>query len=216
MIALAEAVDAASRACEPEVQAQLAEHAQEEAEHVGALGRLRERPGRRPRPRPRAETVACRESWTAGRDALENLVAAFTIESGQPAISRTKLDGLVEHYGFEEGPATEYFSLHAELDHEHAAQSRELIEERLADADLDRLLEVAEGALRGQLEAARRLRPGRPGRVASRGRPAPPATFWTWRVFHSGYAGPTRDRMVRGPRASRTPIPSVSPEGGVV
>ena len=51
----------------------------------------------------------------------------------------------MDRYGFEEGPATEYFSLHAELDHEHAAQSRELIEERLADADLDRLLEVAEG-----------------------------------------------------------------------
>ncbi len=113
---------------------------------------------------------ACRESWTAGRDALESLVAAFTIESGQPAIARTKLDGLVERYGFEEGPATEYFSLHAELDHEHAAQSRELIEERLADADLERLLEVAEGVLRGQLGAARRrgaplrsVAPRRPG-----------------------------------------------------
>ena len=98
---------------------------------------------------PRAETQACRESWASGRDALENLVAAFTIESGQPAIARTKLDGLLDRYGFEEGPATEYFALHAERDHEHAAQSRELIEERLADADLDRLLEVAEGVLRG-------------------------------------------------------------------
>ena len=149
VIALAEAVDAASRACEPQIQAQLTEHAQEEAEHValwdgfaGALGADVDRA-------PREETVACRESWTAGRDALENLVAAFTIESGQPAIARTKLDGLVDRYGFEEGPATEYFSLHADLDHEHAAQSRELIEERLADADLDRLLEVAEGVLRG-------------------------------------------------------------------
>ena len=149
VIALAEAVDAASRACEPEVQARLAEHAKEEAGHValwdefaGALGADVDRA-------PREETVACRESWTAGRDALENIVAAFTIESGQPAIARTKLDGLVDRYGFEEGPATEYFSLHADLDHEHAAQSRELIEERLADADLERLLEVAEGVLRG-------------------------------------------------------------------
>ena len=79
-------------------------------------------------------------------------MAAFTIESGQPAIAETKLRGLVERYGFEEGPATEYFALHAERDHEHAAQSRELIEERLADADLDRLLEVAEGVLRGNWE----------------------------------------------------------------
>ena len=156
VIALAEAVDAAARACEPEVRAQLAEHAAEEAEHVelwdGFATRWAPTSTARRAPRP----SACRESWTAGRDALENLVAAFTIESGQPAIARTKLDGLVERYGFEEGPATEYFSLHAELDHEHAAQSRELIEERLADADLDRLLEVAEGVLRGQLGAARR------------------------------------------------------------
>ncbi len=149
VIALAESVDAAARACEPELQAELAEHAREEAEHVelwdgfaNELGADLDRP-------PREETVACRESWTAGRDALENLVAAFTVESGQPAIARTKLDGLVERYGFEEGPATEYFSVHAELDHEHAAQSRELIEERLADADLDRLLEVAQRVLEG-------------------------------------------------------------------
>ena len=149
VIALAEAVDAASRACEPQIQAQLTEHAREEAEHVALWDGFARELGADIERAPREETVACRESWTAGRDALENLVAAFTIESGQSAIARTKLDGLVGRYGFEEGPATEYFSLHANLDHEHAAQSRELIEERLADADLDRLLEVAEGVLRG-------------------------------------------------------------------
>ncbi len=152
VIALAEAVDAASRACEPEVRAQLAEHAEEEAEHVALWDGFADALDADTERAPRPETVACRESWTAGRDGLENLVAAFTIESGQPAIARTKLDGLVDRYGFEEGPATEYFSLHAELDHEHAAQSRELIEERIADADLDRLLEVAEGVLRGNWE----------------------------------------------------------------
>jgi pyrroloquinoline quinone (PQQ) biosynthesis protein C len=149
VVALAEAVDAAARASEPEVRAQLDEHAAEEAAHVElwdgfvhALEAETDRPAR-------AETAACRESWTAGETGLEHLVAAFTIESGQPAIADTKLRGLVERYGFEEGPATEYFALHAERDHEHAAQSRELIEERLADADLDRLLELAEGVLRG-------------------------------------------------------------------
>ena len=149
VIALAEAVDAASRACEPEIRPQLSEHAQEEAGHVALWDGFAAALDADVDREPRDETVACRESWTAGRDALENLVAAFTVESGQPAIARTKLDGLVGRYGFEEGPATEYFALHADLDHEHAAQSRELIEERLADADLDRLLEVAEGVLRG-------------------------------------------------------------------
>lgn len=152
VVALSEAVDAAARAAEPEVGALLAEHAVEEAEHVAVWDGFAEALGADTTREPRAETKTCHESWTAGRGALENLVAAFTIESGQPAIARTKLDGLLANYGFDEGPATEYFALHAERDHEHAAQSRELIEERLADADLERLLEVAEGVLRGNWE----------------------------------------------------------------
>ncbi|MGI9082381.1 MAG: iron-containing redox enzyme family protein [Thermoleophilaceae bacterium] len=151
--ALSEAVGGAAAAAEEgPVRAQLAEHAAEAAGHVDlwdqfarALDADTDRP-------PRPETSACAESWTAGGDALEGLVVAYTIESGQPAISQTKLDGLIGRYGFEEGPATEYFALHAERDHEHAAQSRELIEERLVDADLDRLLEVAEGVLRSNWE----------------------------------------------------------------
>lgn len=151
VVALADAVGAAAaRPGAP--QALLAEHASEEADHVRLWdGFARELQADTARP-PRPETKACAESWMAGEDALEGLVAAYTIESGQPAVSQTKLEGLLDRYGFEEGPATEYFALHAELDHEHAAQSRELIEERLADADLDRLLEVAEGVLKGNWE----------------------------------------------------------------
>ena len=152
VVALAAGLGSASDAAEPAIRPKLAEHAAEEAAHVELWDdfarALEADRGRRPRP----ETEACTESWTAGRDALEGLVAAYTIESGQPAISRTKLDGLLERYDFDEGPATEYFALHAERDHEHAEQSRELIEERLADADLDRLLHVAEGVLRGNWE----------------------------------------------------------------
>jgi len=152
VVALADAVDAAARAAEPEARALLVEHAAEESDHVALWDDFAEALEADVRREPLAETQACRESWTAGRDALENLVAAFTVESGQPAIAATKLDGLLANYEFEEGPATEYFALHAERDLEHAAQSRELIEERLADADLDRLLEVAEGVLRGNWE----------------------------------------------------------------
>ena len=152
VVALADALADASHGAEPAIRGDLAAHAAEEAAHVelwDGFARALEADTAR---EPRAETRACAESWTSGRDALEGLVAAYTIESGQPAISRTKLDGLVERYGFEEGPATEYFALHAERDHEHAEQSRELIEERLADADLDRLLTVAEAVLRGNWE----------------------------------------------------------------
>ena len=152
VVALAGAVDAAARDAEPEVRALLSEHAAEEEDHVALWDDFAEALEADVHRGPRTETQACSDSWTAGRDALENMVAAFTVESGQPAIARTKLDGLLANYGFEEGPATEYFALHSERDHEHAAQLRELIEERLADADLDRLLSVAEGVLRGNWE----------------------------------------------------------------
>jgi pyrroloquinoline-quinone synthase len=147
--ALADAVAAAARAAEPAVRAELDQHAAEEADHVRLWDDFARAVGGELDREPRPETVECVDSWTAGRDALEGLVASFAVESGQPAISRTKLAGLREHYGFDEGPATAYFSLHAELDVEHAEHSRLLIEERLAGADLDRLLEVAEAALRG-------------------------------------------------------------------
>ena len=147
--ALATALDNAARRAEPALRAQLAEHAAEEAEHVGLWDQFAHAVGGDITREPREETGACVETWTARDSALEDLAAAYAIESGQPEISRIKLDGLVRHYGVEEGPATEYFELHSERDHEHAAATRGVIEERLAAADEQRLLDVAEGALRG-------------------------------------------------------------------
>jgi pyrroloquinoline quinone (PQQ) biosynthesis protein C len=75
----------------------------------------------------------------------------YAIEAGQPAVSQAKLDGLGEHYGVAaDEPGAAYFALHSERDHEHAAESRrelELVHD--ADPDADRLVEVAEAALRG-------------------------------------------------------------------
>ena len=147
--ALADTMGAAARDAEPALRADLEQHAAEEAGHVALWDDFARAVGGGPDRPPRPETDDCVAAWTAGRDTLERLVAAYAIESGQPAISQTKLDGLTEHYGLDEGPATEYFSLHAELDVEHAAHSRALIEERLDGADHERLLSVAEGALRG-------------------------------------------------------------------
>jgi pyrroloquinoline-quinone synthase len=96
-----------------------------------------------------AETRECTEAWTAGHDRLERLAVLYAIESAQPAISRTKLEGLLGHYGFDEGPATEYFTVHAERDHEHAAHSRELLEKLATDEDAARLAARAEAAARG-------------------------------------------------------------------
>jgi pyrroloquinoline-quinone synthase len=149
VVALAEATAATARAAEPAVRAQVDEHAAEEAEHIELWDAFAHAVGADLEHEPAAETAECAAAWTAAGDALEGLVVLYAIESAQPAISRTKLEGLVDHYGLAEGTATEYFSLHSERDVEHAAQSRSLIEERLDGADEDRLVAVAEAALRG-------------------------------------------------------------------
>ena len=140
--------DGLSRAA-PGAAPSIAEHAAEEAEHVALWDQFADAVGGDTVREPNAETRACVDSWTAGRDTLEGLVVAYAVESGQPEISKTKLEGLTRHYGVNEGPATEYFEVHAERDLEHAAETRALIEDRLEGADQERLLEVAEGALRG-------------------------------------------------------------------
>jgi pyrroloquinoline quinone (PQQ) biosynthesis protein C len=75
-------------------------------------------------------------------------VTLYAIESAQPSLSRVKLEGLLEHYGFEEGPGTEYFSVHAWRDHEHAALAREAFEQVAFQEDPFALL--------GQVEAVYR------------------------------------------------------------
>jgi pyrroloquinoline-quinone synthase len=149
VIALAEAAEATARAAEPAVRAQIDEHAAEESQHVELWDAFARAVEADLGQEPAEETAECVAAWTAAGNALEGLVVLYAIESAQPAISLTKLEGLAEHYGLAEGPATEYFALHGERDHEHAAQSRALIEERLDGADEDRLVSVAESALRG-------------------------------------------------------------------
>jgi pyrroloquinoline-quinone synthase len=149
VVALAEASRAAARAADPSARDELERHAREEQAHVALWDAFAAELGAPRDAEPLAETAACVESWTPGESLLDLLVVLHAIESAQPAIARTKLDGLLERYEFEEGPATEYFSLHAERDVEHAAQSRRLIEERLDGADADRLVGLAEAAVRG-------------------------------------------------------------------
>ena len=148
VVALAEATAAVARAVEPAVRAQIEAHAAEEAEHIELWDAFARAVDADLAQEPAAETAACAAAWTAAGDALEGLVVLYAIESAQPAIARTKLEGLAQHYGLAEGPATGYFSLHAVRDHEHAAESRELIEARLDDVDEDRAVAVADGALR--------------------------------------------------------------------
>jgi pyrroloquinoline-quinone synthase len=138
VVALADAAEAAGDA----------EHAREEREHVALWDTFADGCGSVAAD-PNAETLECASAWTAGEDRLEHLAVLYAIESAQPVISQTKLDGLLGHYGFEEGPATEYFTLHAERDHEHAAHSRELLLKHATDDDAPRLVARAEAAVRG-------------------------------------------------------------------
>ena len=133
-------------------------HAREETEHIALWEEFARATGAAAperAPAPLAETAECVRSWTAGGDLLERLAVLYAIEAGQPEISTTKLDGLSAHYGYsDEGPATEYFSLHAVRDVEHARHARDLIAELMAHAEDpqaqgERMVRRASEALRG-------------------------------------------------------------------
>jgi len=127
-------------------RAELRRHAAEEEAHIGLWDGFVEAVGGDSAAAPTAETARCVESWTADDGRLAQLVRLYAIESGQPAISRTKREGLAEHYGIGDCAGNEYFRLHEKADVEHAAEGRSLIEAHLAGADPDALVAAAESA----------------------------------------------------------------------
>jgi pyrroloquinoline-quinone synthase len=126
----------------------LREHAAEEAQHVALWDDFVDEAGGDRAAAPTPETEECVGEWSREDGALATLARLYAIESGQPEISRVKRHGLTESYGFEEGPATEYFRVHERRDVEHAAESRELIETLAQDGDQDEIVEAAESAFR--------------------------------------------------------------------
>ncbi|HEY1285669.1 MAG TPA: iron-containing redox enzyme family protein [Solirubrobacterales bacterium] len=127
-------------------RAGLRRHAAEEQAHVAAWDGFVEAVGGDLAAAPNRETQECVDAWTAGDERLVQLVRLYAIESGQPAISRTKRVGLEAHYGIGDGPGNEYFRIHEEADVHHAAEGRSLIEAHLAGADPDELVAAAEAA----------------------------------------------------------------------
>ena len=119
-------------------------HDEEEAAHISLWDDFASAVDAEEALEPLPETRCCASAWTAADDELGAAAILYAIESGQPEISLTKLRGLVDHYGFEESsPATAYFELHAEQDHEHAAQARTALE----GAEHGLLVGLAEAAL---------------------------------------------------------------------
>jgi pyrroloquinoline-quinone synthase len=112
---------------------------------------------------PRAETTSCVAAWSGS--GVEGAAALFAVESAQPEISKTKLEGLTRWYGFDpQTKGTRYFELHSDRDHEHADLSRRVLE-RAETTDADRIVAAAERALRGNwalLDGVERFAGSRP------------------------------------------------------
>jgi pyrroloquinoline-quinone synthase len=121
-------------------------HAREEATHVSLWDGFVDAVGGERDAEPTAETTECVATWTRTDGAVAALARLYAIESGQPEISATKLSGLAEHYGVDEGPATEYFTVHRGRDVEHAAEGRELLEGLLQEGGEDEVVAAAEEA----------------------------------------------------------------------
>jgi pyrroloquinoline-quinone synthase len=135
VVALAEAAERAG-----------AEHAAEERAHVALWDDFLHAVGGNVDDAPTPETAACAAAWACHeRDELSAQAALYAIEASQPAISETKRIGLLRHYGCE---ATEYFDVHAELDHHHAADGAARLAALATPEDTPRLVAAAEDALR--------------------------------------------------------------------
>lgn len=128
VVALADASDALADTATDGSAAGLRRHAAEERAHIGLWDDFAAAAGGAGEHVPLQGSSECAAAWTAGADPLEHLAVLYAVEASQPAISGTKLEGLIEHYGYApDSPALEYFRLHRALDVRHAAEARELI-----------------------------------------------------------------------------------------
>lgn len=147
-VAIAELSAAVADSAPDAERAALHRHAAEEEAHVGLWDGFVAAVGGESGAAPNAETRECVEAWTESGDRVLQLTRLYAIESGQPQISRTKREGLAQHYGIGNGAGNEYFRVHESADVHHAAEGRSLIEAHLADADPQALVAAAESAFR--------------------------------------------------------------------
>src|SRR5438045_3583381 len=70
----------------------------------------------------------CSEGTTA-----EGLAALYAYESQIPAVSESKIKGLVENYNMSAERDYEYFTVHVEADREHSAAERQMLSKYVTD-----------------------------------------------------------------------------------
>lgn len=146
--ALAKLVLSTAQSARGPERSQLQAHANEELLHIDLWTDFAAAlPVVESSPHPADETLECVEAWTSPPKStvLHSLVAMYTIESGQSKVAATKRATL-PLYGLD-GPECAYFDVHAELDLEHAASTRALIEPRLTGVDWEPLLNQGEAVL---------------------------------------------------------------------
>jgi pyrroloquinoline-quinone synthase len=80
-------------------------------------------------------------------DLAEGLAALYAYESQIPAVSESKIDGLVRHYQFSDPESYRYFSVHIEADKEHSAVERKLLEENIRPENQEKVTAAADRAL---------------------------------------------------------------------
>jgi pyrroloquinoline-quinone synthase len=89
----------------------------------------------------------------------EGLAALYAYESQIPAVSESKIKGLIENYNVTAARDYEYFSVHVEADREHSAAERKMLSEYVTDQNsapvsaavnriLDALWEMLSGVCR--------------------------------------------------------------------
>jgi pyrroloquinoline-quinone synthase len=126
----------------------LVAHAREEHDHIAMWDGFVEAVGGDVDAAPNPETTECVEAWTRQDGFGPQLARLFAVESGQPAISKTKSEGLSAHYEIHDAPGNLYFTVHEKMDVHHADEGRKLIEKYMNDFDEDQIVAAAEEAFK--------------------------------------------------------------------
>ncbi|MGB8340962.1 MAG: CADD family putative folate metabolism protein [Chthoniobacterales bacterium] len=94
-----------------------------------------------------AELIATFRSVCSEGDIAAGLAALYAYESQIPAVSASKIDGLIKHYYFEDPETYRYFTVHIEADREHAATERALLETHVRPDNAEAVTSAADRVL---------------------------------------------------------------------